>query len=493
MAASCLRPLLLALLLAGACPASAADPGEIVLGARCREEWTKYLAQPNPGFFYYAEDPASGKHQCGASASDGFDRYPSRQQEAFTACQNAADEAGIAARCRLMARGPRVGARTYGEAAPAEEFITDPGLRCGQTPRDRFFWTEAAFCDTTLHGSERAAGLVIWNHGVMGKEVQHATLVPPAFRLLQARGWDVIRLNRHNLAEDQDSLGRASVRLLEEVAAQRKRGYQRVVVAGQSFGGFLSLETATRSRDIFAAVAFAPGLRSRSRAESFDSRPVTWRLPSLVVERVAVVFPAQDALFDNAIRGPEAEKALTRRGMPFWLVDATGGLTGHGGATGGVFALRYGMCLVEFLTASQIPGGRFECRPPADEWAVARELLPQSPPSWPLIADAGELPEALQGLTGVWYGLLHETNEILLFFLSRSSRGELRALVGVTGRGRSGGIHKPTLGESGVRLVYSSKATVTVTSKGPDAAEFVYTSSDGARTYRASLRHAGSR
>ena len=405
-------PLLAALLLAWAGPAAAADPTDVALGPGCREEWTKYLARPSSGFFYYVEDPASGRNRCGAASAAGFDRYPSRQQEAFTACQNAADEARIAAPCRLVARGRRIVARSYAEAQPAEDFVTDPALRCDQGPRNRFFWTEIAFCDVPLHGPERAAGVVVWNHGISGNDVSYAAGVPVVFRLLQARGWDVIRLNRNNLAEDRNSLDRAAARLLEEVTAQRKHGYARVLVAGQSFGGLLALEAATKSRDVYAAVAFAPGLRPRSRAESFDPRVATWRLKSLVVERVAVVFPAHDDLFDNAVRGPDAAATLSRAGLPFWLVDETGGLSGHGGATGGVFALRYGMCLVEFLTAPQLPAGRFECRPPADEWAVARELLPRTPAPWRPMADEPDLPESLRGLTGTWYGTFQETDEI---------------------------------------------------------------------------------
>src|SRR5262249_34558596 len=197
---------------------------------------------PSPGFFYYVEDSASGKNRCGAASAAGFDRYPSRQQEAFTACQNAADEARIAAPCRLVARGRRILARSDPEARPAEDFITDPALRCDQGPRSRFFWTETAFCDVPLHGPEQAAGVVVWNHGISGNDVSYAASVPVVFRLLQARGWDVIRLNRNNLAEDRNSLDRAAARLLEEVTAQRKHGYARVLVAGQSVGGLPRLE-----------------------------------------------------------------------------------------------------------------------------------------------------------------------------------------------------------------------------------------------------------
>jgi hypothetical protein len=70
-------------------------------------------------------------------------------------------------------------------------------LACGQQPGSRFFWIERAFCDLPVHGPERANGVVIWNHGIHGSLQSWMAPAPPAFRLLQARGWDVIMVKRH--------------------------------------------------------------------------------------------------------------------------------------------------------------------------------------------------------------------------------------------------------------------------------------------------------
>ena len=96
-----------------------------------------------------------------------------------------------------------------------------------------------------VYGPEHARGIVIWNHGVMGTLVQHTAPPALALRLLRASGWDVIKLNRHNLGEGADSYRRAEQRTEEEVKAPRARGYRRV-----------ALEVGA-STELFAAVAFA--------------------------------------------------------------------------------------------------------------------------------------------------------------------------------------------------------------------------------------------
>jgi len=76
-------------------------------------------------------------------------------------------------------------------------------------------------------------------------------------RLLQTRGWDVVMVKRHHQAEANDPLYRTVQRTLEEAAASRKAGYRKVVLAGQSFGGWVTLDAIDTSRDIDAAVAFS--------------------------------------------------------------------------------------------------------------------------------------------------------------------------------------------------------------------------------------------
>src|SRR2546422_1051418 len=66
-------------------------------------------------------------------------------------------------------------------------------------------------------------------------------------------------------------LHRTVQRTLEEVKAQRKLGYRKIVLAGQSFGGYVTLDAADEAPDIFAAVALAPGVRAGSATGRLDA------------------------------------------------------------------------------------------------------------------------------------------------------------------------------------------------------------------------------
>ena len=124
-----------------------------------------------------------------------------------------------------MARSSTIVARSYQEAQSRQDGadLVGDSMRCGQIPLNRWFWSERAFCDMAWHGPARASGLVIWNHGIHGTVMQYTAPVPPVFRLLQARGWDVAKIARNNLGETsgEQSLYRAVQRTLDEVAARR--------------------------------------------------------------------------------------------------------------------------------------------------------------------------------------------------------------------------------------------------------------------------------
>ena len=105
-------------------------------------------------------------------------------------------------------------------------------------------------------------------------------------------------------------------------------------------------------------------------------------------------------LAHTAARGPGASKALARRGQPYLLVDeTTPAIGGHGGATGGRFALRYGICLAEFRAADPAPPGRVPCAE-GREGDAARDLLLRC--RWAGVGpvpDGAALPEALAPFT----------------------------------------------------------------------------------------------
>src|SRR5262249_59582764 len=70
-----------------------------------------------------------------------------------------------------------------------------------------------------------------------------------------------------------DTLADSSKRLVDHVGSLKQKGYKRVVLAGQSFGAFLSLMAADASSEIDAVVATAPAAYG-----SFDDFYDSWRL-----------------------------------------------------------------------------------------------------------------------------------------------------------------------------------------------------------------------
>lgn len=366
---------------------------------------------------------------------------------------------------------------------------TNAELACNQEPGSRFYWVERAFCDLELSGPERAQGIVIWNHGISGTNPSWRAQAPPALRLLQARGWDVIMLKRHHLAETIPGgpLIRSVERTLQEAAGQRRLGYRKVVLAGQSFGGYVTLEAIDTSPDIFAAIALAPGVRSSGADGRFDPTAIEQILQRARVGRLALVFPMNDTLFGTNTRGERAQPILARREFPYLLIGETSGIAGHGGGATGLFALRYGMCLAEFLAAPTLPAGEFSCPAPGDDWQVVRELLmPIGSKSPDFAVDPSALPSALASLIGPHWAVLGDS--LVLVAPVADSRG-VRLLY--RSSGSAGGVFDVRIAGGSMHTGLPNKSTVTLSPDG--GGTITWTSADGASVLKAPLRGGGER
>ena len=359
-----------------------------------------------------------------------------------------------------------------GSAAAAASDAT----ACGQGPGQRFFWVERAFCDLPLVGPARAHGVVIWNHGIHGTTESWRDPAPPALRLLAARGWDVVAIKRNNLAETEaaHSLYRAVARTRDEIRAQRALGYRKIVLAGQSFGGQVSLDAAERQPDVFAVVAFAPGMRSKSADGTLDAAVTERQLSRIPGEaRVALVLPGDDSLFGGLSRGPGAAAALATRGGVYMLLDESSDVRGHTGATSGRFALRYGLCLGEFLTTATPTPGRFACAPARQDWRLIRELA-LSGDAVPKLATPKELPAALSRLNGWWYGTVGET--VVVFGLVEDGT-KLRAAYRWIGSRTGGGVYDAEVLDGRVRVARQESSVLIGESDG--RVSLTWTASDG--------------
>ena len=195
---------------------------------------------------------------------------------------------------------------------------------------------------------------------------------PSALRLLQARGWDVIMLKRHHAAETQDTLYRTVQRTLQETAALKKSGYRKVVLAGQSFGGYVTLEAVDTSQ--YDAARTRAG--SFPRASSPQAAPIN-RILRDTVGRLALGFPKNDALF--AMSSAERRQAILSRRTSYLLLDAT--ITASAVSGGSPVASRFATAPVSSTSSrASVPAGRFTARR-SGEWPSSGLLLHRRPPS----------------------------------------------------------------------------------------------------------------
>src|SRR5947199_2308689 len=104
-------------------------------------------------------------------------------------------------------------------------------------------------------GGQQVKGVVVWSHGRSINSEDSQSPTPVYLKSLRDDGWDVMRFNR--LAR-VDSLGDSTKRLLEHITELKQRGYKRVVLAGQSFGAFLSLMAADATSEVDGVIATAP-------------------------------------------------------------------------------------------------------------------------------------------------------------------------------------------------------------------------------------------
>jgi pimeloyl-ACP methyl ester carboxylesterase len=228
----------------------------------------------------------------------------------------------------------------------------------------------------SLLGPQKAAGVVVWNHGRSLDAEDDESPTPPYLRVLRDSGWDVLRFDR---ARDGDTLSRSTRRLVDIAGKLKQQGYRRIVLAGQSFGAFLALMAADDSDAVDAVVATAPAAFGDFQ-EYYD----TWRLNATRLyplldhirrARVMLFFFHGDD-FDPGGRGTEARSILSQRGAGFAVIDQPAYLIGHWISSSGAFLRRFGGCIRDFA-ADDALRGELLCKPVWGEAPSAELRLPQ--------------------------------------------------------------------------------------------------------------------
>lgn len=282
-------------------------------------------------------------------------------------------------------------------------------------------------------GPGRAKGVVVWSHGRSISTEDSKSPTPAYLRSLRDDGWDVMRFDRPSRG---DTLSDSTRRLIEHAAALKHQGYKQVVLAGQSFGAFLSLMAADAAPEVDAVIATAPAAYG-----SFEDFYDSWRLNATklypLLEQVkrarVMMFYFHGDSFDPGGRGERSRQILAGRGLGFAVIDQPAHLTTHWAASSGLFLRRFGNCIRDFANNATLSGEmvctpRWGTMPSAElklppDLADARPQRPaassapsnRAPPRAP--TGSGAAPDGAKAAIGfrdVWYGFYPNGREVLL-------------------------------------------------------------------------------
>lgn len=206
-----------------------------------------------------------------------------------------------------------------------------------------------------LLGPVRSEGVVIWSHGRSVDAEDSRAPTPPYIEDFRQRRWDVFRLNRmrHN-----DTLAAGAAALAQAARHFKKQGYRRVVLAGQSFGAFISLMAADASDNVDAVIATAPAAYGPVNGPNAHYRLNALRLYPLLAElrhARTILFYFQEDAFDPGGRGPRSEAILRESRTPHLVVDRPPQFSTHWAASTPEFAAAFAGCITDFVAGKSAP------------------------------------------------------------------------------------------------------------------------------------------
>jgi pimeloyl-ACP methyl ester carboxylesterase len=249
-------------------------------------------------------------------------------------------------------------ARRFGiaDAVAALALLVAP-LLCAAPAAAKFIPAEG----TIVLGPAHAKGAIVWSHGRSIDAEDSLTPTPSFVLMMQEAGWDVLRFNRLRV---DDTLPASSAVLARAANELKAAGYRRVVLAGHSFGAFLSLIAATRSDAIDAVIATAPAAWGNAIDNPDTYQLNATRLFDLLGRvrhaRVALAF-FQGDIFDPGGRAGISARLLSNRGLPYLVIDRPAGLVSHWAVDQPGFGQRFAPCL-EAFAEDDAARGALDCR-----------------------------------------------------------------------------------------------------------------------------------
>ena len=280
---------------------------------------------------------------------------------------------------------------------------------------------ERGYDDRTMRGPGTALGAVIYSPGLV-REGAPITATPYVVDDLQAAGWDVFRFVPPPAG---DVIEVAAAALADAARELRERSYKRLVLIGQSYGGWISLAAARpEAAPVDAVIALAPAAFG-ARGESATWTANATALPPLaetVSARHVLVFLFKGDEYDPGGRASALRDVFARRGLDAAVVDEPHDLVGHSAGLTRAFARRFGPCLRDIVARAD-PAAPFACPDPGwsamDDFGVPPDLAGVTPAAG---AGAGLAP-----MVGRWYGV-YETGREALFILHGHDENRAQAV-----------------------------------------------------------------
>lgn len=215
-------------------------------------------------------------------------------------------------------------------------------------PDPRFLWW----------GPAQARGVLVFAHGRSAGGADSRGGQPQAWtRHFNNVGYDVWRFDRH---PNTDDAVRAAGWLRADLAELRRRGYRRIVMAGQSRGGWNTLMMLDTPGLVDVAIAIAPGAHGQTGSVSHlrqldDLRAIAAAAAGAPSARLAVAVFRDDPFDAEPDARARLFLELGARAGAFLFLDRPERPTGHGGGATTTFNDRFGPCLLRFATVAQPP------------------------------------------------------------------------------------------------------------------------------------------
>lgn len=227
----------------------------------------------------------------------------------------------------------------------------------------KLIWAEWETSALPRQGPEHADGLLLYFHGRGGTwgDQPQAPILPILEEMAKVADWDVLRINRHALADTERSDDDILQFVAERIARARQDGYRKIVVSGGSGGGWLALLAAALP-GVDAAIGFAPGT-AYGRSELIRTRDIlAERLSRAKATRVAVFFFEGDLLENLEVRRSVAiRRGLAASDASFTIIDHPPDLYGHQAMVTGRMVRRYRDCLLRLVRDAGLPAGEIQC------------------------------------------------------------------------------------------------------------------------------------